>query len=145
MKEIAAHLNEIVNASSEQMKKLSAQDWEFRKAPGKWSRKEILGHLIDSAANNHQRFVRAQYGDKAPISYDGNEWVNVEKHHDIPANNLIGLWAFYNLHLAHIISNIPKEKYNALFNADASEPKTLEWLVQDYMHHLIHHLKQILP
>ena len=144
MKEIATHLNEIVNASSEQMKKLSAQDWEFRKAPEKWSRKEILGHMIDSAANNHQRFVRAQYGDKTPISYDGNKWVSVEKHHDAPTGNLIGLWAFYNLHLAHIISNIPKEKYNVLFNADAAEPKTLEWLVQDYIHHLVHHLKQIL-
>jgi|ERR1051325_2452256 hypothetical protein len=145
MKEISTHLSEIVNSSSAQMKKLSEQDWEYRMAPGKWSRKEILGHLIDSAANNHQRFVRAQYGDKTPISYDGNAWVRVEKHNDIPAANLIGLWAFYNLHLSHIISNIPKEKYSTLFNADASEPKTLEWLVQDYMHHLVHHLKQILP
>ena len=145
MKEIATHLNEIVNTSSEQMKKLSVQDWEFRKAADKWSRKEILGHMIDSAANNHQRFVRAQYGDKTPISYDGNKWVSVEKHHDAPTGNLIGLWAFYNLHLAHIIANIPKEKYGVLFNADATEPKTLEWLVQDYMHHMIHHLKQILP
>lgn len=145
MKEISSHLNEIVTTSSEQMKKLTSLDWEFRKAPGKWSRKEILGHLIDSAANNHQRFVRAQYGDKTPISYDGDTWVNIEKHHDVPVSNLIGLWAFYNLHLAHIISNIPKEKYNVLFNADASEPKTLEWLVQDYVRHLTHHLKQILP
>ena len=144
MKEISTHLNEIVNASSEQMKKLSPQDWEFRTAPGKWSRKEILGHMIDSAANNHQRFVRAQYGDKTPISYDGNAWVKAEKPHEVPVGNLIGLWAFYNLHLAHIIANIPKEKYSVLFNADASEPKTLEWLVQDYVRHMVHHLKQIL-
>ncbi len=145
MKEISAHLNEIVNASSEQMKKLTAKDWESRKAPGKWSRKEILGHLIDSAANNHQRFVRAQYGDKTPVTYDGDQWVNVQKPHGMAANNLIGLWAFYNLHLAHIIGNIPKDKYNVLFYADAREPQTLEWLVQDYIRHLIHHLKQILP
>ena len=145
MKQISTHLSEIVNVSSGQLKKLSPQDWEFRKAPGKWSHKEILGHLIDSAANNHQRFVRAQYGDKTPISYDGNAWVNVEKHHDAPTENLIGLWSFYHLHLAHIISTIPKEKFNVLFYADAEEPKTLEWLVQDYMHHLVHHLRQILP
>ena len=145
MKEISTHLNEIITASSEQMKRLSEQDWEFRKAPGKWSRKQILGHLIDSAANNHQRFVRAQYGDKTTISYDGNAWVSVEKHHDAPVNNLIGLWVFYNLHLTHIISNIPKEKYSALFHADEKESVTLEWIVQDYIRHLVHHLKQILP
>jgi|ERR1051326_3053507 hypothetical protein len=144
MKEIALHLNDIVNSSAEQMQKLSDKDWEYRTSPDKWSRKEILGHLIDSAANNHQRFVRAQCGDKTPISYDGNAWVSVEKPQEIPASNLIGLWAFYNLHLAHIISTIPAEKYDVFFNADAAEPKTLEWLVQDYMHHLIHHLKQIL-
>lgn len=145
MKEISTHLSEIVNVSSVQMKKLSLKDWEFRKTPEKWSRKEILGHLIDSAANNHQRFVRAQYGDKTPISYDGDKWVSVEKHNEASTENLIGLWAFYNLHLAHIISNIPKEKYNVEFHADAKEPKTLEWLVQDYVHHMAHHLKQILP
>ena len=145
MKEISSHLNEIVTASSEQMKKLSAQDWEFKKTPEKWSKKEILGHLIDSAANNHQRFVRAQYADKTPISYDGDKWVSIEKHHNAPVGNLIGLWAFYNLHLSHIISNIPKEKYNALFHADEKEPKTLELFVQDYIRHLVHHLKQILP
>ena len=145
MKEISTHLNEIVNASAEQMKKLSAKDWESRKAPGKWSKKEILGHMIDSAANNHQRFVRAQYADTTPISYNGDQWVAIEKHHEAPVENLVGLWAFYNLHLAHVISNIPKEKYPVLFNADAKEPKTLEWLVQDYVHHMVHHLKQILP
>jgi hypothetical protein len=145
MKEISSHLSEIVNASAERMKKISASDWEQRKAPGKWSKKEILGHLIDSAANNHQRFVRAQYADKTPISYDGDQWVSLEKHHEAPVQNLIGLWAFYNLHLAHIISHIPQEKYAILFNADAKEPKTLEWLIQDYVHHLVHHLKQILP
>ena len=144
MREISAHLNEIVTSSSAQIKKLSVQDWEFRKSPDKWSKKEILGHLIDSAANNHQRFVRAQYDDKTPISYDGNKWVSIEKHHDAAINNLIGLWAFYNLHLAHIIANIPKEKYSVLFYADEKEAKTLEWLVQDYVHHLTHHLKQIL-
>jgi len=126
------------------MKKLSIQDWELKKSSEKWSKKEILGHLIDSAANNHQRFVRAQYGDKTPISYNGDKWVSIEKHHDAPVGNLIGLWAFYNLHLAHIISNIPKEKYNGLFHADEKEAKTLEWLVQDYVHHLTHPLKQIL-
>lgn len=105
----------------------------------------MLGHLVDSAANNHQRFVRAQHGDQTPIGYDGDEWVKVQQYDDVPVNNLIGLWAFYNLHIAHVIANIPKEKYDALFRADEPEPQTLEWLVQDYIRHLAHHLKQILP
>ena len=145
MQEISTHLNDIVTVSSENMKKMPSSDWEFRTSPEKWSKKEILGHLIDSAANNHQRFIRGQYDNKTKIVYDGNKWVSIQKYQDAPVQNLIGLWAFYNYHLSHIIANIPKEKYSALFDSGEKELKTLDWLVQDYVHHLVHHLKQILP
>ena len=145
MKEISKHLSDMVTVSSETLKKISRQDWEFRTAPGKWSKKEILGHLIDSAANNHQRFVRAQYDTKTKVVYDGDKWVSIQKHNDAPIQNLIGMWAFCNYHLSHVIASIPNEKYSALFDSGEKELKSLEWLVQDYVHHLVHHLKQILP
>lgn len=145
MKEISSQLQSIVMAYFDKMKKMSLGEWEGRKAPGKWSKKETLGHMIDSAANNHQRFVRAQYGDKTPISYDGDAWVKVQEYNSESAIVLLEVWKNYNLHLAHVISKIPSDKYNVLFNADAKEPVTLEWIVNDYVKHLEHHLKQILP
>ena len=145
MKEIATALNKIVKESSERFGKMPLTDWELRKAPGKWSKKEILGHMIDSAANNHQRFVRAQYGDKTPISYNGDAWVKAQDYNSQDIKILVGLWINYNLHLAHVISKIPADKYGVLFNADAKEPVTLEWIVTDYVKHMEHHLGQILP
>ena len=144
MKNIATRLTEIVQSSSEKFRKMTKEDLEFRKAPGKWSKKEILGHIIDSAANNHQRFVRAQFANTTPISYDGDVWVKVQDYNNSSITVLIELWVNYNLHLAHIIGKIPVDKYNVLFNADAKEPVTLEWLVKDYVKHLEHHLAQIL-
>lgn len=123
---------------------MSVADWEFRKAPEKWSRKQILGHMIDSAANNHQRITRVQCGDKTPISYDENAWVKVQDYNSEEVKILIGLWVNYNSHLAHVISKISPNKYGILFNADAEEPATLKWIVKDYVRHLQHHLAQIL-
>lgn len=144
MIEVSATLNRIVQQASEKFRKMSVTDWEFRKAPGKWSRKQILGHMVDSAANNHQRFVRAQYRDKTPISYDGDTWVKAQDYNSEDAKVLVELWINYNLHLAHVIAKIDADKYGVLFNADAKEPVTLEWIVKDYVRHMEHHLKQIL-
>ena len=143
MQDVSSALIRIIKDSSEKFRKMSTEDWESRKAPGKWSKKEILGHMIDSAANNHQRFVRAQYGDKTPISYHGDAWVKAQDYNFHDVKILIELWINYNLHLAHVISKIPDDKFGVLFSADAKEPVTLEWIVKDYVKHLEHHLAQI--
>jgi hypothetical protein len=144
MQELSITLSRIVNEASEKFRKMSDGDWNFRKSPEKWTKKEILGHLIDSAANNHQRFVRAQYGDKTPISYAGDSWVKTQDYKSAEIKILIGLWVNYNLHLVYVISKIPADKYKVLFNADAKEPVTLKWMIKDYVRHLEHHLTQIL-
>ena len=100
--------------------------------------------MIDSAANNHQRFVRGQYADKTPISYNGDAWVKVQDYNSENIKMLIELWIHYNLHLSHVISKIPADKFDVLFSADAKEPVTLEWLVKDYVRHMEHHLSQII-
>jgi hypothetical protein len=124
-------------------------------AEGKWSPKQIIGHLIDSAAHNHQRFVRAQFGDDLVFpGYEQAAWVEVQRYNDEPWSQLVELWRHYNLHLAHVMSNIPVEvrtKARTRHNLDliawqtvsTSEPVTLEYFLQDYVAHLQHHLNQI--
>jgi hypothetical protein len=122
---------------------------------GEWSPKQILGHLIDSAANNHQRFVRAQFTDQLEFSgYEQEEWVSAQKYNDESWPAVIELWRAYNMHLLHVISVIPqdvltqqREKHNldqiAFRTFARSAPATLDYLIRDYLDHLKHHLDQI--
>ena len=123
---------------------------------GKWSKKEILGHLIDSASNNHQRFVRAQFKDDLIFpGYDQDEWVRVQDYQSANWHSLLELWKDFNFHIIHLINRIPAEqltkkriKHNlhqiASVEIPESEPATLEYFIKDYYGHLRHHLKQIL-
>jgi hypothetical protein len=124
-------------------------------AEGKWSAKEVVGHLIDSASNNHQRFVRAQLKeDLVCEGYAQDDWVRVQAYRDEPWPHLVNLWKFYNLHLAHVCRVAseserlrPRREHNlhevgwAPVNADG--PATLEHLMRDYVGHLKNHLGQI--
>ncbi|RJP66194.1 MAG: DinB family protein [Ignavibacteriales bacterium] len=144
MKETAKNLIRIVEESNNVLNDISQEDWLKSSAPGKWTKKEILGHLIDSAANNHQRFIRVQYDDNRAITYDQDKWVAAEKFTNASTENLINLWQSYNKHLAHIISVFPKDKNKNLCNIGKEEPVTVEWLIKDYVRHLEHHLNQII-
>ena len=123
---------------------------------GKWSKKEILGHLIDSAYNNHQRIIRA-HAQKHLIfqGYDQDEWVKRNKYQEREANELIELWYHTNVHLAHAIQSIPKELMERLTDdhnldligmnpVDTESFTSLKFLVWDYISHLEHHLSQII-
>lgn len=122
---------------------------------GEWSRRQILGHLIDSAANNHQRFVRAQFTDDLVFpGYDQEQWVSSQRYDDEAWPDLIALWRAYNLHLVHVVSRIPedvltrqRQKHSldqiAFKTVEQNESTTLEYLIRDYLDHLKHHLNQI--
>ena len=126
-----------------------------RNSPDEWSAIEVIGHLIDSAANNHQRFVRAQFTDDLEFSgYEQDNWVNSQKYRDEAWSEVVQLWSAYNLHLLHVASVIPKDvliKQRASHTLDQiafnpvekSEPATLQYLIRDYVDHLRHHLNQI--
>jgi hypothetical protein len=137
----------LADISEEQSRrKISAEDW----API-----EVIGHLIDSAANNHQRFVRAQVTDDLVFpGYEQNHWVCSQKYQDESWSEVIDLWSAYNLHLVHIASVIPEDVLTkarsphtldqiAFNHVDKTEPATLEYLIRDYVDHLRHHLNQI--
>jgi hypothetical protein len=122
---------------------------------GKWSPKQIIGHLIDSAANNHGRFVRAQFTDDLICpGYQQDAWVTTQKYNDESWTDLIDLWMAYNNHLAHVVSVMdhetltrPRDEHNlhqvAFRTVDKDTPTTLEYFIRDYADHLHHHLSQI--
>jgi hypothetical protein len=126
-----------------------------RPAPGKWSPKEIIGHLIDSAANNHQRFVRAQLQDDLVFpGYAQDTWVEVQRYQEAPWQGLLTLWRAYNLHIARLIEAMPddtrmkeRRRHNlhelAWQPVPADTPTTLDYFMRDYVLHLQHHLRQI--
>jgi hypothetical protein len=110
-----------------------------------WSRKTILGHLIDSASNNHQRFVRAQLQPEMSFPpYVQDRWVAVQGCDDRAWADLVDLWQAYNRHLLHVAARIPADTLDNLCNVSADEPQTLRHHVTDYVVHMKHHLDQIL-
>ena len=109
-----------------------------------WSRREILGHLIDSAANNHHRFVRARRGTALTFpGYEQDLWVRAQDYQAADWRNLVALWESYNRHLLHVMSVTPPEACAVTCTIGAGEPVTLEFIMTDYVRHLRHHLGQI--
>jgi hypothetical protein len=116
-----------------------------RPAPDKWSKKEILGHLIDSASNNHQRFVRAQLSSEIRLpEYEQERWVRAQSYQTESWENIVELWKSLNLHLLHVAAKIPVDRANSLCFIGENEPVTLEFLFSGYVDHVKHHLQQIL-
>ncbi len=111
----------------------------------KWSRKEELGHLIDSASNNHLRFVRAalepQYSGPG---YDQDAGVRLHGYQDLPWTDLLELWRRYNLLLSELIARIPAAKLITPCTVGGNAPMTLAFLIEDYVLHLRHHVDHIL-
>lgn len=123
---------------------MNIDDLNFSKkiSPDKWSKKEIIGHLIDSATNNHQRFVRGQFENKPQIVYDQNNWNVYNFYQQIDKNQIIDFWVIYNKQLLELIKRIPPENLQLeCFVGEKSLP--LEFLITDYVDHLEHHLKQV--
>lgn len=116
-----------------------------RPARGKWSKKEVLGHLIDSAANNHQRFVRLQLTSRIDLpGYDGDEWVRLQNYQERPWGQIIELWQAYNTQLASLIRTVDPSALRHVWHTPDGKDLDLEFIMRDYVVHLRHHLDQIL-
>jgi len=150
-----ADFRDTIVSATARLSDMSEAQSRRKSSPDDWSPTEVLGHLIDSAANNHQRFVRAQFTDDLVFSgYEQNQWVSSQKYSDESWPDLIQLWSAYNLHLLHVASVIPEDVLTKArsphtldqiaFNlVDKNEPATLEYVIRDYVDHLRHHLDQI--
>jgi DinB superfamily len=123
-------------------KLLEIHEAEFsaKPLPNQWSKKEIIGHLIDSATNNHQRFVRCQFEDVPTIIYDQNKWNEFSFYQNIEIKQLIEFWAIYNKQLVEICKQIPKRNLPRECQMKDGTRLTLEFLINDYVTHLEHHL-----
>jgi hypothetical protein len=145
-----------VAAARPQLESITEREAALPRAEGKWSPREIVGHLVDSASNNHQRFVRAQFVDDLLFpGYEQDAWVVCQRYGAAPWLELVGLWAYFNLHLARVMETCPPDlrlrprpRHNlheiAFRAVPPGDPATLEYLMTDYVDHLEHHLLQIL-
>lgn len=143
---IAADLRGTIAEALPALRRLSDDDASRPRASGKWSPKQVLGHLIDSASNNHQRFVRAQQGSELSFpAYAQDLWVDFQGYSARPWADLTTLWHAYNQHLAHVIERIPAARARVRCTVGANQPVTLTFLAEDYVVHLRHHLTQVVP
>lgn len=120
-----------------------ADDFSLRPRPGKWSKKEILGHLIDSACNNHQRFVRIQFEEMPRIIYDQDNWNACSYYQQRDKNQLVAFWEIYNKQLLELVTRIPAGLLTREGVSGNGKRYTLAWYITDYVVHMEHHLRQL--
>ncbi|WP_246041878.1 hypothetical protein [Robertmurraya kyonggiensis] len=98
MQEIVKRINHWINVLPEEYKLMSEQEASKRPLPNKWSKKEILGHLCDSAINNMARFIKIQYEEEVYViqSYNQDQWVTLQNYQALPVNEIIDLFQALN-------------------------------------------------
>ena len=113
--------------------------------PDGWAKKQELGHLVDSAQNNIQRFIRVQYQPSVQVSYNPDEWVRTNYYVNMNWNDLVGLWYLLNKQIVRILSAMPATEFEKLIDVGAAEPNlhTTSFIAEDYVVHMQHHLDHI--
>ena len=157
MSQYASSLLQIIDRALPDLKGVSAEEMRFRPGPDKWSKKEILGHLIDSAYNNHQRFLRAaSQDDLVFFGYDQVAWVVKNGYQNREEAEIVETWYQVNQHLSFLLEELPQsllDRQTDQHNFDRicmnRIPKgsisSLGYLIWDYLFHLEHHLQQLIP
>ncbi|MBS0031336.1 DinB family protein [Chitinophaga sp. 22321] len=140
---VAQQLLHLCDIIPDSVRRIPDFDFTFKRAPGKWSKKEILGHLVDSASNNHQRFVRGRVENVPTIAYDGDAWVSVQQYQEQDRELILQLWETYNRHIAAIVKVISDDDLLKCCKYGDGTVLPLQFLIEDYLHHMEHHLKQI--
>jgi len=143
MEQLASDLKALVKSAAAQLGQVADGDASVKSAPGEWSYKEIIGHLIDSAGNNHQRFVRAQRDEPHDFpGYDQDAWVALQGYQERDWALLVTLWEAYNLHLADVIAGIAEERLETACTIKG-QPWTVREIAVDYVGHMQWHLNDL--
>jgi len=135
-------LQETINEYLPALKALSEEEASVKPNPDKWSKKELIGHLIDSAQNNIRRFIVAQYEESPLIIYKQDDWVRINNYQSYPLTDLIELWYLLNKQIDFILSNLSEEAIRRTCQTESLQ--TVKWLAGDYVKHMKHHLHHVL-
>lgn len=148
MEDIVNRLQQLVAALPALLQQFSMEEMGRRPAPGKWSRREILGHLCDAALHNWQRFTSIQHQQVGPfvvVPYPQEPLVQLNGYQNQPTGQVAALWAALNTQIVAVLKNIPPEKLTLPVALPDGSPADLLFLAQDYLAHLEHHLRQMFP
>jgi hypothetical protein len=142
MQATAGELEQLLEQHINTLRQIPETDYSKKPLPNKWSKKEIMGHLVDSAQSNIRRFVVAQYEEKPYIVYNQDKWVVINGYQHWDSQEIIELWYLLNKQVCHIWRHTPSSLYNR--PCQTQEEHTIEWLASDYVKHLLHHLHVVL-
>jgi len=142
MQNTASELQDTTNQYLAPLNNLNEDESFIKPLPNKWSKKEIIGHLIDSAQNNIRRFIVAQYEDNPEIKYRQDDWVRINNYQSYSLTDLVSLWYLLNKQIVAILVNSTEETLQRTSQTDTLH--SIEWLAQDYIKHMKHHLHQVL-
>lgn len=138
---IVQSLHGLIDEIPSKIRQFSIEEIKRKPKPEKWSKKEILGHLCDSAFNNLQRLIHVQYEEKPHVNYDQDEWVKNQNYQGRNINEVIELWIALHQQLLHVIKSFPEEKLESII--DVGEEVTARFIITDYLKHQNHHFRQI--
>ncbi len=148
MKNVIQELHTLMAEYSAKFNAINDSEFSRKPLPNKWSKKEVVGHLIDSAQNNLRRFIVAQYEPEPPkIVYDQDFWVNANDYQRMSKEDVISLWKLVNERICDVLRTMPQGNYVKECNTGKTEVQlnTLQWLAEDYIKHMKHHLNQVIP
>ncbi|MBI1769990.1 MAG: DinB family protein [Bacteroidetes bacterium] len=148
MKKTTEELAQIISEYSIKFSAIPEKEFAAKPLPHKWSKKEVLGHLIDSAQNNLRRFICGQYESSPPkIVYDQDRWVISNNYLQTDSTEVISFWQLINKRIIAVLNQMPSTNYslNCDTGKNAEQLHSIEWLADDYVKHLKHHLNQIIP
>ncbi len=143
IEQVISKLINIIDVAPKILEQISEEEMSEKPSKNKWSKKEILGHLIDSAIHNHQRIIRGQFENIPEINYDQNKWNEYSFYQQLESKQIIMFWTIYNKHLIEIIKRIPKENIQKQIKVNENL-FAIELIIIDYLEHLEHHLKQVI-
>jgi hypothetical protein len=146
MVHVADALRKTIAQAIPMLQSITDAEASHKPVPEKWSFKEIIGHLLDSAGNNQQKFVRAMLHSGSDfVPYAQDEWVAVQHYNEASWEELLNIWQYYNQHIAHIMQYVDSNLLQNTIYIGGKGPYTLDFIVTDYVEHMKHHLVEIIP